>query len=153
MIFPLDTVTFTKDSLTKQLVTRLCLLAIAIYSIILNMLTNFFDFISNNISYTAAIVCGVSLFNYSFYCLCSKSIPLGFKTIIFGNDILTPLNTSSSLISRSSDASSLISRSSSLSSGSTAMQLTPTVSSSSTSSYLSPQFQFHNYLRTQLIGS
>ena len=117
------------------------------------MLTNFFNFIGDNITYTAAIVSGVTLFNFSFYCLLTKSIPLGFKTIFFYSDILTPINTSSSLISRSSDASSLISRSSSLSSGSTAMQLTPTVSSSSTSSYLSPQFQFHNYLRTQLIGS
>ena len=106
------------------------------------MLTNFFNFISDNITYTAAIVSGVTLFNFSFYCLCTKSIPLGFKTIFLGNDILSPINTSSSL---SSEASSLISRSSSLSSGSAEMQLTPTVSSSSTSSYLTSQFQFHDY--------
>ena len=114
------------------------------------MLTNFFNFIGDNITYTAAIVSGVTLFNFSFYCLLTKSIPLGFNTLFFGSDILSPINTSSYL---SSGSSSLLSGSSSLSSGSTAMQLTPTVSSSSTPSYLSSQFQFHYYLRTQLIGS
>ena len=106
------------------------------------MLTNFFNLIGDNISYTAVIVSGVILFNFSFYYFWKHSS-------IFGNDILSPINTSNSSLfepsTLSSEASSLISRSSSLSSGSTTMQLTPTVSSNSHSNFLSTQFQFHNY--------
>jgi hypothetical protein len=107
-------------------------LAIAIYSIILNMINNLFDFVSNNITYTAVIVSGVSLINYSFVYFWKHSS-------IFGNDILSPISTPNSSLFEPST----------LSSG-TAMQLTPTVSSSSMSNYLSPnygtsQFQFHNY--------
>lgn len=100
------------------------------------MINNLFDFVSNNITYTAVQaygqVSGVSLINYSFVYFWKHSS-------IFGNDILSPISTPNSSLFEPST----------LSSG-TAMQLTPTVSSSSMSNYLSPnygtsQFQFHNY--------
>jgi hypothetical protein len=53
------------------------------------MINNFFDFVSNNITYTAVIVSGVSLINYSFYYFWKHSS-------IFGSDILSPINTSNS---------------------------------------------------------